>query len=207
MNPKSLLLILAGMTLSFGMILAIMLAAVSSDTQRPTRRRATQSRIQQDSPETRTQQRQASARKTRPTRRTRSTDGANVETAQPAQPAPPPSLASETIAPTSPIQQAPTSTPSQAPIAPNKVAMQQLGTLKQELNRELKALRQDRDAMLKALAQSIIALPPKEIAQEIAALDDQSAIFLLRQFSKDARGKVLKHIPAKRAQKFKKRLK
>ena len=85
--------------------------------------------------------------------------------------------------------------------------MQQLGTLKQELNRELKALRQDRDAMLKALAQSIIALPPKEIAQEIAALDDQSAIFLLRQFSKDARGKVLKHIPAKRAQKFKKRLK
>ena len=204
MNPKSLLLILAGMTLSFGMILAIMLAAVSSDTQRPTRRRATQSRIQQDSPETRTQQRQASARKTRPTRRTRSTDGAKVETAKPA---PPPSLASETIAPTSPIQQAPTSTPSQAPIAPNKVAMQQLGTLKQELNRELKALRQDRDAMLKALAQSIIALPPKEIAQEIAALDDQSAIFLLRQFSKDARGKVLKHIPAKRAQKFKKRLK
>ena len=85
--------------------------------------------------------------------------------------------------------------------------MNQLGTLKQELGRELKALKKDRDAMLKVLAQSLVALPTKEIALEVAALDDQSAIFLLRQFSAEARNKVLTQLKAKRAQKLKKHLK
>ncbi len=85
--------------------------------------------------------------------------------------------------------------------------MNQLGTLKQELGRELKALKKDRDAMLKTLAQSLGALPTKEIALEVAALDDQSAIFLLRQFSAEARNKVLTQHNPNRAQKLKTRLK
>lgn len=85
--------------------------------------------------------------------------------------------------------------------------MQQLTTLKQDLNRELQALKKDRDAMLKALAQSLVVLPPKEIAQEISAFDDRSAVIILRELSPKARGKVLEHIETKRAQKLKKRLK
>ena len=74
MNPKSLLLIFAGMTLSFGMILAIMLAAVDTNAKRPTRRRVAQSRIQQETPvETRTEKRRPSTRKTRAARRPQST--------------------------------------------------------------------------------------------------------------------------------------
>ena len=70
--------------------------------------------------------------------------------------------------------------------------MQQLTTLKQDLNLELQAL---------------VVLPPKEIAQEISAFDDRSAVIILRELSPKARGKVLEHIETKRAQKLKKRLK
>ena len=205
MNPKSLLLIFAGMTLSFGMILAIMLAAVDTNAKRPTRRRVAQSRIQQETPvETRTEKRRPSTRKTRAARRPQSTTSTNAAT--PEQPTP--TLASETLSSSPSAQQPAASAASQpANLAPNQAAMNQLGTLKQELGRELKALKKDRDAMLIALAQSLVALPAKEIALEVAALDDQSATFLLRQFSAEARNKVLRHLKAKRAQKLKKRLK
>ena len=205
MNPKSLLLIFAGMTLSFGMILAIMLAAVDTNAKRPTRRRVAQSRIQQETPvETRTEKRRPSTRKTRAARRPQSTTSTNAATPE----QPPPTLASETLSSSPSAQQPAASAASQpANLAPNQAAMNQLGTLKQELGRELKALKKDRDAMLKALAQSLVALPAKEIALEVAALDDQSATFLLRQFSAEARNKVLRHLKAKRAQKLKKRLK
>lgn len=207
MNPKSLLLIFAGMTLSFGMILAIMLAAVDTNAKRPTRRRVAQSRIQQETPvETRTEKRRPSTRKTRAARRPQSTTSPNAAT--PEQPTPTPTLASETLSSSPSAQQPAASAASQpANLAPNQAAMNQLGTLKQELGRELKALKKDRDAMLIALAQSLVALPAKEIALEVAALDDQSATFLLRQFSAEARNKVLRHLKAKRAQKLKKRLK
>ena len=90
--------------------------------------------------------------------------------------------------------------------APNRATMQHLGSLKQELSRELKALRKDRDAMLEALAQSLVALPAKEIAAEVAALDDRSALFLLRQFSPKTRSNVLDRLESKRAQKLINRL-
>jgi len=207
MNPKSLLLIFVGMTLSFGIILAIMLAAVDTDAKRPTRRRVAQSRIQQETPvETRTEKRRPSTRKKRAARRSQSTTSTNPAT--PKRPAPAPTLASETLSSSPPAEQPAASAVNlPADLAPNQAAMNQLGTLKQELGRELKALKKDRDAMLKALAQSLVALPAKEIALEVAALDDQSAIFLLRQFSAKARNKVLRHLKAKRARTLKKYLK
>lgn len=206
MNPKSLLLIFAGMTLSFGMILAIMLAALDTNAKRAPHRRVAQSRIQQETPvKTRTEKRRPSTRKTRAVHQPQSTTATN--TATPEQPTPAPTLASETLSSSPAAQQPAASAASQpANLAPNQAAMNQLGTLKQELGRELKALKKDRDAMLKALAQSLVALPAKEIALEVAALDDQSATFLLRQFSAEARNKVLRHLKTKRAQKLKKRL-
>ncbi len=207
MNPKSLLLIFVGMTLSFGIILAIMLAAVDTDAKRPTRRRVAQSRIQQETPvETRTEKRRPSTRKKRAARQSQSTTSTNPAT--PKRPAPAPTLASETLSSSPPVEQPAASAASlPADLVPNQAAMNQLGTLKQELGRELKALKKDRDAMLKALAQSLVALPAKEIALEVAALDDQSAIFVLHQFSAKARNKVLRYLKATRARTLKKHLK
>ena len=85
--------------------------------------------------------------------------------------------------------------------------MQQLSTLKNELHRELKALKKDRSSMLGELAKSMIALPPKEIALQLAILDDQSVTTVLRQFPTELRNQVLAHIDSQRAQKINRRLK
>ena len=193
MNPKSLLLIFGGMTLSFGLILTLMLAAV--DNKPKSHRKTTRHRIQQKAPSRTAQSQPRSTRRERPIQQKKSSTTSPSDAAVP----PPPTVASETL---------PAPAPGAAtPIAPNKAAMQQLTTLKQDLNRELQALKKDRDAMLKALAQSLVVLPPKEIAHEISAFDDRSAVIILRELSPKARGKVLEHIETKRAQKLKKRLK
>lgn len=202
MNTKSLILLFAGMTLSFGIILAIMVAAVTPDSKPPSRRRAPQNRSQYEKPAvTRTSKSQVPARKARATRRPQST-AATSTTEQ----APTPTLESETLPPPAITTRAPIPQ-QQTPITPNQASMQQLGTLKKELGRELQALKKDRDAMLKALAQSLIALPPKEIALELSALDDQSTTTLLRQFTPEMRNKVLSHVEAKRAKRLKSRFK
>ena len=195
MNPKSLLSIFGGMTLSFGLILAIMLAAV--DTKPKPRRRTTRSSIQHEAPA----QNRTAKSPPRLTRRARLTQQRTSSTAPPAdaEVALPPTVASETL---------PAPAPSAAiPIAPNKVAMRQLSTLKQDLNRELQTLKKDRNAMLKSLSQALVVLPPKEIAQEISTLDDQGTLTVLRALPPQARSKVLEHIEGKRAQQFRKRLK
>ena len=181
MKPKSLLLIFGGMTLSFALILGVMLAAVSPDPK--PRRKTTRARVVEETGAPRPQSKAPPA----------------VPVAEE-----PPNIASETLP--APIAPAPPAE-RQTPIAPNKVAMQQLGSLKKDLNRELQALKKDRDAMLKSLAQALVALPAAEIAREITVLDDRSATTVLRQFSPQVRGKVLSRLEPKRAQKLKRRLK
>ena len=90
MNPKSLLL-LCGMTLSFGLVLAIMLAAVDTGSKRPARR-TTRPRIEQE---------QLQTKKANPPRKERLTQRgkANAD-APPTTTASLPSIESETIAPT-----------------------------------------------------------------------------------------------------------
>ena len=61
--------------------------------------------------------------------------------------------------------------------------------------------------MLGELAKSLIALPPKEIALQLAILDDQSVTTVLRQFPTELRNQVLAHIDSKRVQKINRRLK
>jgi len=85
--------------------------------------------------------------------------------------------------------------------------MQQLSTLKNELHRELQALKKDRSSMLGELAKSLIALPPKEIALKLSILDDQSVTTVLRQFPTELRNQVLDRIDSKRAKKINRRLK
>jgi hypothetical protein len=194
MKPKSLLLIFGGMTLSFALILGVMLAAVSPDPK--PRRKTTRARVVEETSAPRpTTARPRPAPRPRPQSK-----------APPAVPVAeePPTIASETLP--APIAPAPPAE-RQTPIAPNKVAMQQLGSLKKDLKRELQALKKDRDAMLKSLAQALVALPAAEIAREITVLDDRSATTVLRQFSPQVRGKVLSRLEPKRAQKLKRRLK
>ena len=193
MKPKSLLLIFGGMTLSFALILGVMLAAVSPDPK--PRRKTTRSRVVEEASAPR-----PTTARPRPARpRPQSKEPPAVPVAEA-----PPTIASETVP--APIAQAPPAE-RQTPIAPNKVAMQQLGSLKKDLKRELQALKKDRDAMLKSLAQALLALPAAEIAREITVLDDRSATTVLRQFSPQVRGKVLSRLEPKRAQKLKRHLK
>ena len=189
MKPKSLLLIFGGMTLSFALILGVMLAAVSPDPK--PRRKTTRARVVEET--------SAPRPTTAPRPRPQSAAPPAVPVAEE-----PPNIASETLP--APIAPAPPAE-RQTPIAPNKVAMQQLGSLKKDLKRELQALKKDRDAMLKSLAQALVALPAAEIAREITVLDDRSATTVLRQFSPQVRGKVLSRLEPKRAQKLKRRLK
>ena len=192
MKPKSLLLIFGGMTLSFALILGVMLAAVNPDPK--PRRKTTRARVVEET---------SAPRPT--TARPRPARPRPQSKAPPALPVAeePPNIASETVP--APIAQAPPAE-RQTPIAPNKVAMQQLGSLKKDLKRELQALKKDREAMLKSLAQALLALPAAEIAREITVLDDRSATTVLRQFSPQVRGKVLSWLEPKRAEKLKRRL-
>ena len=195
MKPKALLLIFGGMTLSFTLILGVMLAVVGPDHE--PRRKSIRVRIVEETSEPR-----PATAPARPVLRQRLQQESETPTTESIAEKPP-TLTSETL-PT-PVAQAPL-TERQTPIAPNKLAMQQLGSLKKDLNRELQALKKDRNAMLKSLAQALMALPTAEIAQEITALDDRSATTVLRQFSPQVRGKVLSQLEPGRARKLKKRL-
>ncbi len=196
MKPKSLLLIFGGMTLSFALILGVMLAAVGPDPK--PRRNTTRAHVVE---ETSAPRPTTAAARTGPRSRPRPQRKAppTVPVAEE-----PPTIASETLP--APIAHAPP-TARQVPIAPNKVAMQQLGSLKKDLKRELQALKKDRDTMLKSLAQALVALPTAEIARELTVLDDRSATTVLRQFSPQVRSKVLSRLEPKRAQKLIRRLK
>lgn len=195
MKPKALLLIFGGMTLSFTLILGVMLAVVVPDPE--PRRKSIRMRIVEEN----SAPRPATA-SSRPILRQRLQQESKTPTTLPIAEKLP-TLTSETLP--APTAQAPP-TESQTPVAPNKLAMQQLGSLKKDLNRELQALKKDRNAMLKSLAQALMALPTAEIAQEITVLDDRSATIVLRQFSLQVRGKVLSQLELRRAQKLKKRL-
>ena len=109
------------------------------------------------------------------------------------------------VAPPTAATKATTAAP--VPLKPNQKTMQQLSTLKNELHRELQALKKDRSSMLGELAKSLIALPPKEIALKLSILDDQSVTTVLRQFPTELRNQVLDRIDSKRAKKINRRLK
>ena len=202
MNPKSFLLLCGGMTLSFGLILAFVLMAVGTKSKRPIHHKGTKTRIQQESAP---HQVSPSQSRPRPKRHSaRPTESIPARSPSNLAKAPTPTIESETLPPTAAIR---ATTAAPVPLKPNQKTIQQLSTLKNELHRELQALKKDRSSMLGELAKSLIALPPKEIALQLAILDDQSVTTVLRQFPTELRNQVLAHIDSKRVQKINRRLK
>lgn len=94
------------------------------------------------------------------------------------------------------------STRGSASSASDPVAFEQLGTLKKELKQQIDGLKHDRDAMIANLAQTLAALPPASVAKELEALDDASAVLVLKPLSAARRQEILARVPSERARRL-----
>ncbi len=197
MNVKILLLIIGGMSLSFIAVLSIMLNLLgdktsSGRTTAPRRIVITEELPQRKPPA-------PAPRKEAPTRST--PQSATVSVA-------PPTQQSEQIP--APAQPTPTSksekTPAPTPLRPDPATLREFSTLKNELRREIGALQQDRDAMLRSLAAALADLPKADLAKEFQAIDDEMAAQTLRYFDADKRRTVLADLGTQRADKIRRHL-
>lgn len=168
--------LLVGMTLTFPLVLIAMVLVVRPDLlqQQATRQ---QPRAVASAPSERTRPRQPPHRRTSPP--------AGSILRQP-----------DLITPSRSEATRPT------PLAPDPAAIQDLGTLKKELKQQLDGLKRDRDAMIAHLAQTLAALPPASVAKELEALDDDSAVLVLKPLSPARRQEVLARVPAERARRL-----
>jgi flagellar motility protein MotE (MotC chaperone) len=94
------------------------------------------------------------------------------------------------------------STRGAASSASDPAAFEQLGTLKKELKQQIDGLKRDRDAMIANLAQTLAVLPPASVAKELEALDDESAVLVLKPLSAARRQEVLARVPSERARRL-----
>ena len=199
MNTKILLLLIGGTSLSFVLILGIMMSVVrngSSDkTPHTSNRRIVVSERVKSAP------RSAPVAHSKPTVRSKPDR---------AQSSPPPSLATEQVATnaTESIQRAqPTPNPTaEQDLKPDPATLREFSTLKGELRREIGVLKKDRDAMLRSLAEVLAQQPPAAIAQEIRSLDDEMAAQTLRYFKPEKRQTALADMDPKRAERIRHRL-
>ena len=201
MNTKILLLLIGGTSLSFIIILGIMMSVVgngSSDkSQQISNRRIIISERVNSAPRTAP----APVAHPKPTVRSKPDRAQN---------SPPPSLATEQVATntTDSIQRAqptPNSTTEQI-LKPNPATLREFSNLKGELRREIGVLKKDRDAMLRSLAEVLAQQPPATIAQEIRSLDDEMAAQTLRYFKPEKRQTALADIDPQRADRIRRRL-
>lgn len=206
MNTKALFLLLGAMSLSFVLVLGIMISAVSSDKKRaPQRRVVITETVRQTQPTTRAPTAQPPANK-QPAANKQSTGTAAIAEKSSAQKPTPqsevvPVLQAEK---TQPALVATSTLPTQ--VQPDPKTLREFSSLKKELQQEIGALKKDRDSMLEALAQSLVVLPANEIAAELKGLDDEMAAQTLRHMGKAKREAVLGDIGAARAQKLRQRL-
>ncbi len=207
MNIKALVLLLGGMSLSFVIVLAIMMSAIGNDRPSASVRRSTDPK----------KPRTASVQATQKAQAARSTQAASQPTAAPTRapsPTPPPPSGSEVVAPATspppllppvPIQEQ-EAAPAANQLQPDPTTLREFSKLKTELRREIGALTKDRDAMLHALAKTLTALPPQAVAVELAALDDEVVAQTLRHFTAEQRTATLAAMDPKRAQSVRRRL-
>ena len=194
------------MSLSFVLVLGIMISAVSSDKKRaPQRRVVITETVRQTQPTTRAPTAQPPANK-QPAANKQSTGTAAIAEKSSAQKPTPqsevvPVLQAEK---TQPALVATSTLPTQ--VQPDPKTLREFSSLKKELQQEIGALKKDRDSMLEALAQSLVVLPANEIAAELKGLDDEMAAQTLRHMGKAKREAVLGDIGAARAQKLRQRL-
>jgi|GEM_PF-808788 len=209
MNTKALFLLLGGMSLSFVVVLGIMVSAVSNDKPRPKSRRVVITETvkeakppQKQSPTPRRQNQTQT-----PAPRPKTTAATRTPAAQP----PKPTLQTEAVPAVidgKPQRQRPepVATTLPADVRPDPKTLREFSTLKKELRREIGSLKKDRDSMLEALAQSLVSLTAKEIAAELNPLDDEMAAQTLRHINKGKRDNVLAAMGSARAKKLRQRL-
>ena len=199
MNTKILLLLIGGTSLSFVLILGIMMSVVGSGSSDKTPQTSNRRIVLSE--------RVNSAPRTAPVARPKPTVHSKLDRAQSS---PPPSLATEQVATnaTDSIQRAqPTPNPTaEQDLKPDPATLREFSTLKGELRREIGVLKKDRDAMLRSLAEVLAQQPPATIAQEIRSLDDEMAAQTLRYFKPEKRQTALADIDPKRAERIRHRL-
>ncbi len=184
------------MSLSFFIVLAIMMSAVGSDRPSAPPQRVHRGTTQRAETVHSAQKLQSPTRpSTTPARATtRPTTQSEVVTSS----APP-------LLPPVP-QQAQAPTPTASPLQPDPTTLREFSTLKNELRREIGALTKDRDSMLQSLAKALAALPPQAVAAELTPLDDESIAQTLRHFTTEKRAAALDAMEPKQAEKVRRRL-
>jgi hypothetical protein len=181
MNARAILFLCGGMSLSFAAVLATLLAVLdTSPSSPPPRRVALQAAPPASLPSD-----------SRPAR------SASLPRDRSATPSP-----SQAVASPLPEQ----SLPSREQLAPDPATLQQLAGLKQEIRRELTALKKDRDALLADLARTLATLPPAQAARELAALDDEAVALALWRVPEKPRQAILDQMEPRRAQAVRRRL-
>ncbi len=201
MNTKILLLLIGGTSLSFVLILGIMMSVFgngnSDKSQQTSNRRIIVSERVNSAPRT------APAPVARPKPTVRSKPDRALSS-------PPPSLATEQVATnaTDIIQRTqPTPNPTaEQDLKPDPATLREFSTLKSELRREIGVLKKNRDAMLRSLAEVLAQQPPATIAQEIRSLDDEMAAQTLRYFKPEKRQTALADIDPMRADRIRRQL-
>lgn len=204
MNTKVLFLLLGAMSLSFVVVLGVMISAVSNDKKRrPTRRVVITETVQQKQPTAQTPPPQPATNQRRQPAPSNRTTNTAIETEKKRQQKPTPQSEVVPVLQAEKVQRA-AALPTE--VRPDPKTLREFSTLKKELQNEIGALKKDRNSMLEALAQSLVALPANEIAAELKGLDDEMTAQTLRHIGKEKREAVLADIAAPRAKKLRRRL-
>ena len=202
MNTKILLLLVGGMSLSFALMLGIMMSTVGD--------RRSEKKTHASSPRVVLSERVPSTPSTTLPTEKRSTQPAKNRTDHAPSPSTPSrsteqasALAAERIEPAQPTPSRP---PAAQPLKPDPATLREFSTLKGELRREIGALKKDRDAMIQSLAEVLSNRPTATMIQEIQALDDETAAQTLRYFKSEKRQAALAGLDTQRADRIRRRI-
>ena len=185
MNTKILLLLVGGMSLSFALMLGIMMSTVG-DRRSEKKTHATRPRVvlsERVPPDPRTPPEKRSTQPAKNlTDRAPSPSTPSLSTEQAS------ALAADRV---EPAQPSPSRPPAAQPLKPDPATLREFSTLKGDLRREIGALKKDRDAMIQSLAEVLSNRPTATMIQEIQALDDETAAQTLRYFESEKRQAAL----------------
>lgn len=205
MNTKILLLLLGGMSLSFVLVLGIMMSLVGNNRSDPTQQ-ASNRRLVISESVPRPQRTDA------PTISTPETPPKDAESTPPKRrTSPPPSRTTEQASRSKKDSARPALTEQSPPpvmteLKTNPATLREFTTLKGELRREIGALKEDRDSMIRSLAKVLADLSPAAISKELESLDDEMAANVLRYLDKEKRQAALARLDSQRADRIRRRL-
>ena len=178
MSPKTVVLVALGMTGSFCLIFALMLALYGPAPAPPRQQGPTAA-------PRRAQPKQAPQSQKLPS------DG---------RPAPAPQTGTGTVARPGPA-------PNQAePTAQDQAARRELQAMRNTIKEQIDHLKKDRDRKVSALAAQLAALPAAEAAAQCDELDEETAALALKRLGAAQRRSLLSHLSEDKARRLRKRL-